>query len=183
MTCFDKSKKNNYGYTLIELIVVIAIMSIFTGGASLGISLLFSKDAANCATKLNDAIYKTRMDSMSKTGKYELTVDNADPANKAVIALDGTTVDTVYLDGTNTTKKTTVSVKFVTESNPSGQSLTMPLNIEFDKAKGNVAFDIDGDGSNDDGIIVFEIQAVRGGRESKVQLVTATGKHTIGEFE
>ena len=68
-------KLNNAGFSLIELIVVIAIMTILVGGASLGISLAFSKDAAKCATMINDAIYTTRMNSMSKAGTYTLTIE------------------------------------------------------------------------------------------------------------
>ena len=55
--------------------------------------------------------------------------------------------------------------------------------MRFDKAKGNVYFDVDADGTYDDGIIVFDITPLRGNRTAKVQLVTTTGKHTIGEFE
>lgn len=184
-------KKNNHGYTLVELIVVIAIMSILVGGSSIGLSLLFSKDASSCATRLNDAIYTTRMNSMSKTGNYTLKVDNTGTANIATIACSDVTPaipDTVIpLDDTQNTKRTTIKAYFATESNLAanldGQEIILPINIKFDKAKGSVKFDIDGDGTDDDGIIIFKIHAERGNRDAKVQLVTTTGKHTIGEFK
>ena len=177
---------NNKGFSLIELIVIIAIMGVLVGGASLGIGLVFSKDAMKCATRLNDSIYDARANSMYKAGKFELSIDNSGSANVATISqtdLTPATSDTVYLDGEDSSKKTTISAKFVTEAVPAGTAISFPVNLTFDKAKGNVYYDADGNGTYDDGIIVFDITPLRGNRTAKVQLVTTTGKHTIGEFE
>ena len=177
---------NNKGFSLIELIVIIAIMGVLVGGASLGISLVFSKDAMKCATRLNDSIYDARANSMYKTGKFELSIDYSGTANVAIISqTDVTPVikDIVYLDGEDSSNKTTISAKFVTEALPEGTPLSPPVTVTFDKAKGNVYYDADGDGAYDDGIIVFDITPLRGNRTAKVQLVTTTGKHTIGEFD
>ena len=178
---------NNKGFSLIELIVIIAIMGVLVGGASLGIGLVFSKDAMKCATRLNDSIYDARANSMYKTGKFELIIDNSGSANTATISqtdLTPATSDTVYLDGVDSSKKTTISARFVTEAVPEETDLRLPLNLTFDKAKGNVYSVVDADGMTyGDGIIVFDITPLRGNRTAKVQLVTTTGKHTIGEFE
>ena len=177
---------NNKGFSLIELIVIIAIMGVLVGGASLGIGLVFSKDAMKCATRLNDSIYDARANSMYKAGKFELSIDNSGSANVATISLTDltpATSDTIYLDGVDSNKKTKISAKFVTEAVPAGTAISFPVNLTFDKAKGNVYFDVDADGTYDDGIIVFDITPLRGNRTAKVQLVTTTGKHTIGEFE
>ena len=177
---------NNKGFSLIELIVIIAIMGVLVGGASLGIGLVFSKDALKCATRLNDSIYDARANSMYKSGKFELSIDNSGSANVATISQTDVTPiisDTVYLDGVDSNKKTTISAKFVTEAVPAGTAISFPVNLTFDKAKGNVYFDVDADGTYDDGIIVFDITPLRGSRTAKVQLVTTTGKHTIGEFK
>ena len=177
---------NNKGFSLIELIVIIAIMGVLVGGASLGIGLVFSKDAMKCATRLNDSIYDARANSMYKAGKFELSIDNTGSANVATVSQTDVTPiisDTVYLDGVDSNKKTTISAKFVTEAVPAGTALSFPVNLTFDKAKGNVYFDVDANGTYDDGIIVFDITPLRGNRTAKVQLVTTTGKHTIGEFK
>ena len=177
---------NNKGFSLIELIVIIAIMGVLVGGASLGIGLVFSKDAMKCATRLNDSIYDARANSMYKAGKFELSIDNSGSANIATVSQTDVTPiisDTVYLDSEDSSKKTTISAKFVTEAVPAGTAISFPVNLTFDKAKGNVYFDVDADGTYDDGIIVFDITPLRGNRTAKVQLVTTTGKHTIGEFE
>ena len=180
---------NNKGFSLIELIVIIAIMGVLVGGASLGIGLVFSKDAMKCATRLNDSIYDARAISMYKTGKFELSIDNSGSANTATISqtdLTPATSDTVYLDGEDSSKKTTISARFVTEAVPAGTAISLPVSVTFDKAKGNVYSVVDAYGMTyGDGIIVFEIEPLRGNRnrKAKVQLVTTTGKHTIGEFE
>ena len=180
---------NNKGFSLIELIVIIAIMGVLVGGASLGIGLVFSKDAMKCATRLNDSIYDARANSMYKAGKFELSIDNSGSANTATISqtdLTPVTSDTIYLDGVDTSKKTTISARFVTEAVPAGTAISLPVSVTFDKAKGNVYSVVDADEMTyGDGIIVFEIEPLRGNRnrKAKVQLVTTTGKHTIGEFE
>ena len=180
---------NNKGFSLIELIVIIAIMGVLVGGASLGIGLVFSKDAMKCATRLNDSIYDARANSMYKAGKFELSINNTGSANTATISqtdLTPATSDTVYLDGEDSSKKTTISAKFVTEAVPAGTAISLPVSVTFDKAKGNVYSVVDADGMTyGDGIIVFEIEPLRGNRnrKAKVQLVTTTGKHTIGEFK
>lgn len=180
---------NNKGFSLIELIVIIAIMGVLVGGASLGIGLVFSKDAMKCATRLNDSIYDARANSMYKAGEFKLIIDNSGSANTATISqtdLTPATSDTVYLDGVDSSKKTTISARFVTEAVPAGTAISLPVSVTFDKAKGNVYSVVDADEMTyGDGIIVFEIEPLRGNRnrKAKVQLVTTTGKHTIGEFE
>lgn len=180
---------NNKGFSLIELIVIIAIMGVLVGGASLGIGLVFSKDAMKCATRLNDSIYDARANSMYKAGEFKLIIDNSGSANTATISqtdLTPATSDTVYLDGVDSGKKTTISAKFVTEAVPAGTAISLPVSVTFDKAKGNVYSVVDADEMTyGDGIIVFEIEPLRGNRnrKAKVQLVTTTGKHTIGEFK
>ena len=174
-------KEYNNGFSLIELIVIIAIMGVLVGGASLGISLVFSKDASKCATRLNDSIYDARANSMYKSGKFELIIDKSEDAYVATISqTDVTPVlsETVYLDGVD------LSAKFVTEAVPAVKELELPVTVTFDKSKGNVVyFYANGDRVYDDGIIVFDITPRRGNRTAKVQLVTTTGKHTIGEFD
>lgn len=178
-----EAKLNNKGTSLVELLVVIAIMSILTGGITYGASLLFSKDASRCATNINDAIYQARIDAMSKAGKYTLTImsEAGTGVNTAVISTDaeGVSPVTVYLDGESNASKTIISAKMIDESG-SETELSLPVVVEFDKAKGCVKV---GSGSvSAEGIICFDISQKRGSRTDKVQLVTSTGKHTIGDF-
>lgn len=179
-----KTKINNAGTTLVEILAVIAIMSILTGGVAYGTSLIFSKDAAQCATKINDALYETRMSAMSKAGKYTISVDTVSGINIATITSDEEGVDPVviYLDGGSNLSKTIVTAKMIDESgNETG--LNLPVIVEFDKAKGCVKSVNDGSGLvNCEGIICYDIAPKKGDKPAKVQLITSTGKHTIGDF-
>ncbi|MDD2970348.1 MAG: prepilin-type N-terminal cleavage/methylation domain-containing protein [Lachnospiraceae bacterium] len=58
--------KNNKGYSLIELIVVIFIMSIMIVLVSLGLRSIFSLDAKECAYDLNACLKETKADALSK---------------------------------------------------------------------------------------------------------------------
>lgn len=180
-----KKKLNNAGYTLVELIVVIAIMGVLVGGVTIGAGLAFSKDASRCATRLNDEIYEARMNSMSKAGRYTLTVKNSGNANEAVISCSDITpaIDdkVMYLDDSENDKKTEIKVYFRKEGAASEEEKSLPVTIQFDKAKGNATVSAAGVELGE-GILIFKIEAKRGQREAKVQLVTSTGKHTIGEF-
>lgn len=183
-------KLNSKGYTLIELIVTISIMSVLVGVSSIGLSLAFSRDASQCATKLNDAIYSLRMDSMSKTGAYYMEIKKSGSDFVAVVN-DGTSdVRTEKLSENGRIKSiechlddgsgTAIASVDITDANT--------VKIEFNKSKGNVeklngfGFSADGSvsGTYAEGVIVFDISQSRGTRTSTVSLVTSTGKHKVG---
>jgi len=172
-------KSHNAGFTLVELIVIIAIMGVVVGGASLGVGLIFTKDASQCATRLNDAIYSTRMKAMSKAGVYELVIDNASGVNTAEVLCDSASFDHIYLDDSDTSLKTNITCKYITDSGAES-AVDLPVKLSFDKAKGSIK--IDDPSITTDGIICFDIDARRGSNNSSVKIVTSTGKHTIGDF-
>jgi len=183
----------NEGVTLVEILVVISIMAILTGAVSMGISLAFSKDAAQCASKLNDAISEARMLSMSKEGDFALKITTADGKYLAVISgginkeqSDGTTTynetyrEEISLEGDSASKKIK---SIVYNSGGSAISDSNEVTIVFDKTKGNV-YKVNGVKLAEDAnsIMTFDITPQRGTRTAKVSLVTSTGKHTVGDF-
>lgn len=176
-------KLNNKGLSLIELIAVISIMSILTGMAAISANLAFSKDAHQCATRLNDAIYSVRMDSMSKPGAYYMEVKQSGGEYIAVIN-DGTSdIDELRLSENG--KISNISYELNgTSVNISDSNIAK---IVFDKSKGNVKsfndvpFATSGEaGTQTDGLIVFTISQKNGDRSDTVTLVTSTGKHKVG---
>ena len=66
-------KKNNTGFSLVELMVVIAIMAVLMGLASYSFGLILSSSAKECAQKLSSQLYETRTGSMCRYGE-ELTI-------------------------------------------------------------------------------------------------------------
>ena len=180
---FKIPKLNNAGVSLIELVVVISIMTALTGTAALGINLAFSRDANKCATKLNDAIYTARMESMSKVGAYYLEVKKEGNDFVAIIN-DGTSE--VYNEKISENGKIS-QITYALNGPAVGIDGATTAKIVFDKSKGNVkefngvGFTSDGaSGTNVDGLIVFTIDQRTGNRSDTVTVVTSTGKHKIG---
>lgn len=58
--------KDNRGVSLVELLIVMAIMVVITGGVSLGIGLASSKNATQCAKNMQIAMDKNRTTIMGK---------------------------------------------------------------------------------------------------------------------
>ena len=69
--CFGCKNKDNRGMSLVEIIIVIAIMSVFIGVSGYGLSLSNNKAAAECAQKLCSALQHTRTVTM---GKHETSL-------------------------------------------------------------------------------------------------------------
>lgn len=59
-------RKNNKGYSLVELIVVIAIISVVGLGAMWSIIMVFSANAKTCANDIIGAISECKITTMSK---------------------------------------------------------------------------------------------------------------------
>lgn len=59
-------RKNNRGLSIIEVIVVLAVMSIMAGAFTIGISMVLRKPADECASKLQSSLQSNRMLAMGK---------------------------------------------------------------------------------------------------------------------
>ena len=66
-------KKNNKGYSLVELIIVIAIIAVVGMGATMSIILVFSANAKTCANDIVSAISECKVMTMTK-GKGNVRV-------------------------------------------------------------------------------------------------------------
>ena len=66
-------RKNNAGFSLVELMVVVAIMAVLMGVASYSFRLILSNSAKECAEKLSSQLYETKTGSMIRYGE-ELTI-------------------------------------------------------------------------------------------------------------
>lgn len=58
--------KDNKGYTLIEMIIVIAIVAVLTGAAVVTISIIHSAKAKEASSTLEDALAETQMNAKGK---------------------------------------------------------------------------------------------------------------------
>lgn len=60
-------KQNNNGYSLVEIIIVIAIMVILTGGVFFSINMVFAANAKTCANDIKSAIAQCKVNAMGKS--------------------------------------------------------------------------------------------------------------------
>lgn len=61
--------KNNKGFTLVEIIITIAISAILMSGALFGFNLLNYANEKGCAEKINSTLSMLRLETMSKGNK------------------------------------------------------------------------------------------------------------------
>lgn len=74
----NKAEHRNQGYSLVELIVVIAILAVVSAGAVYGIGMLSGWEMKQCVRQLDSAIGETKMNAMSKgEGRLEISRDSA----------------------------------------------------------------------------------------------------------
>ena len=169
-------KTDERGITLVELITVMAIMVTLTGVASLGMSILFSKEPAYVAAKIDDTLTEARMLSMSKEGTYTyvLHYDNADPtAGYVRIDVTNAGVTTEY-------KKVPLEKSVTITVTGTGWPASGDVAITFDKAKGCVKkAGIPGSVTTTaSGIYTIAATSTKNTSKTKtVTIVSATGRH------
>lgn len=151
----------NKGVTLIEILVVLAILAVAVGGAGIGISLAYSRDAEKCAKTINAALENTRMLSMSKKGNFTMELDMEN--NKLYIR---SSEETDPVSEEELQKR----VKLFLPDDAGKTSLT----VQFDKSTGKV-FSMS---SEKNGVLRITSEN-NGGKRATVVLVKGTGKHYV----
>ena len=85
-----KRQKNNKGFSLTELIVVIAVMGVIMVGGVITTGLLYSASAKEASSKLNSALNKTRTECMTKSSaSIELYEDVNDSRYYVIYEVSG----------------------------------------------------------------------------------------------
>ena len=156
-----RKNRNNRGITLIEILVVVAIMSIAVGGASLGISLAYSRDAEKCAKTIDTVLENTRMKSLSEKGEFTMELDMG---NHMLYIRSSEESEPVV------TEKLQNRVAISVPADPSATSVT----VKFDKSTGKVLAM-----SSEDGGILRIPGEHNGGKKATVVLGKGTGKHYV----
>ena len=163
--------EDNRGISLVELIVVISIMAVMVGVTSLGLGMMFSRDANYVAVRIDDALSETRTLSMSKDGKFTclLHIDAPDGSyvqiNRSVGGAVSTEYKKILLD-----KSVNIAVK------GDGTAISGDFSVEFDKSKGSVK-QVNG-ATADKGVYTITVTSTKNTSKTRdVTLVTITGRH------
>lgn len=179
-----KKRKNNKGFSLVELVVVIAIMGILVGLTGYGVSLISTKAADECAQRLQIMLERSRTTVMGKSDAYLELYTSGDKivVKETIINGDGTISEpkVVEIGGSG------VTLEYYLTENPSATdpvltgpiSLgTTPLKIAFSRDSGSLR---PSTGSVADGnaryCVKFEI--TKGSKTREVTIVQLTGKVT-----
>lgn len=66
----EQLHKRNGGFSLVELVIVIAIMAVLIGTVVLSVSMVFSANAKTCSASIQRAIADCKVTTMGKAGAY-----------------------------------------------------------------------------------------------------------------
>lgn len=168
---FRKFIHANKGMSLIEILIVVAILGILTGGASLGVSLAYSRDAEKCAKTINAALENARMMAMSQQGNFvlELDMDNNELTITQVITQDGAEQRTVVYEE-DLQKRVDIYLSSMEE-----EASMSTVTVQFDKSTGKVS---SMSGGTEEGILKITSRN-NSGKVATVVLIKGTGKHYV----
>lgn len=182
--------RDNKGVTLIELIIVMAIMAILSGFFVFSLSLVTGQEARECANNFSAALDKAKNYSLTKSGSSDAYMEVRKDADKGYIArfyvpafpqeagaVEGTT-DYVMMDEQRLGKKT-VEIT-CTLQNGTSFSLTGSncIRIYYDRVSGafKEATAVTGVGNVKNYCTKIQIKR---GRTYVLTLVPPTGKHSL----
>lgn len=168
--------KDNRGFSLVELVIVIAIIAVLSAATISGLGYIWGTNVRSCANELKTAVGKTQITTMGKT---ETTLHiYKDPASgdyyKQELVVNGISASTSAEDPQKIGSGL-VDIQFRTF--PSGTLIDLTgsntLDIQFDRSSGAQKVMTAGAGAGEccDRIIVSF-----GSRKEDVVLVPATGK-------
>lgn len=171
-------KKNNDGFTLVELIVVIAMMVIFIGVISVNIGRLTGYDAKESYKKISSAITENKIETLGKakmTGDIYLEIyrDDSDRNLYVQTIHNGrSSKDVVKKTKLNKRGRASVSYELSDGTKVENVGNSNPLVICFNRASGAIV-DIN-DGYKVSGLKYIYITA--GSYKYTIDIVPATGK-------
>lgn len=166
-----EKETHNKGYSLVELIVVIAIMAVMVGVMSLGLGMMFTRDANYVAVRIDDMLTEARTASMSREGEFTYVLHIDSDPKKHYVEIDKTGETDPY-------KKVLLdkSVNITVKDN-AGNDLSGDIKIAFDKANGSVK-SVNGSSPVSGTVYTINVESTKNSSKTKdVTLVATTGRH------
>lgn len=169
-------KMDNRGLSLVEILIVIAIMSVLTGVMAIGVTLALSKPADECAEKMVSTLNNARITTMGKQGitmKFYKASDGSIQLEEKIIAKDGS----VKSKKTSKIGQSGVKVEYRLSGESTFNTLdSTGITLEYKRSTGGFK-PLPGT----TGSYCEEIKVSKGNREKVITLAYLTGKVTIND--
>lgn len=140
----ENNNSSNSGFTMVELIIVIAIMAIMVAAGSIGFSLLSHGDSKKAVGNLSSQIAELRTNALSMAGDWTAELYKKDKSyqldiKKTIKSLDPAIPDTVEtVSSTPIGSKIAIVYKDSTASSEKGINDDNKLVISFKQGTGKV---------------------------------------------
>ena len=167
---FSLGKHKNSGISLVEIIVVVAIISVLVGVSSIGFGMVSTKSATQCAKNIQISLERARMNTMGKKNGYVAFFTKAD----GVYVIEGYDyVGSPSVDTSDSAAKKigkdnlTVNYCFGDASSVPGTVLGVdPVIIEFNRSDGSVKTSFS----------KFKVSVKKGSKTYNIELDQLTGR-------
>lgn len=182
-------RRNDRGFSLIEMIVVVLIIAIAAGAAIMSLSVALRANTTRAATELSSVISEARLEAMSRpSGSVELRVYQSSSDGKFYVDIVMEKAGKANTTGTSSggseklieskaVASGSVSLSAYDSSAANGRSAEIKGNssavIKFDKSSGRLSSFEVGTGSGYDSIVIS------GAKTSTVRIAKMTGRSYV----
>ena len=187
-TAYDKKNNNkNGGFALVELIVVIAIMAVLTGIASMSLASVMGVSVKQCARDIQSAANQTRVSTLGKD-EVIMTITKGNKAKSSeayyctIVTKDGLGKTT---ENEEKIGKSNMDITYVLSDSKGNKTSditlddTHSLTIKFNRGTGAMAPCMKSDGSSGGDYYCMQIKVKKNSTEKIISFYPETGKVSL----
>lgn len=187
-TAYDKKNNNkNGGFSLVELIVVIAIMAVLTGIASMSLASVMGLSVKQCARDIQSAANHTRVSTLGKD-EVIMTITKGNKAKSSeayyctIVTKDGLGKTT---ENEEKIGKSNLGITYVLCDSKGNKTSditlddTHSLTIKFNRGTGAMAPCMKSDGSSGGDYYCMQIKVKKNSTEKIISFYPETGKVSL----
>lgn len=187
-TAYDKKNNNkNGGFSLVELIVVIAIMAVLTGIASMSLASVMGISVKQCARDIQSAANQTRVSTLGKD-EVIMTITKGNKAKSSeayyctIVTKDGLGKTT---ENEEKIGKSNLDITYVLSDSKGNKTSditlddTHSLTIKFNRGTGAMAPCMKSDGSSGGDYYCMQIKVKKNSTEKIISFYPETGKVSL----